>query len=380
MILKTLVLTLLSCSWALAQTTIYGLTITRTQTTDPTGTSCSNALEFAVNGTKWLACAGGVWQIIGAATGGGTPVGQNGQIQYNNSGSFGGFTIGGDGTLNASTGLLSITKTNGTAFAPSAVIDTTNAANISSGILSASRLPASINGTSVPVNGSGDTVLGTTSAAAGGWFAIPNCQDASGNHLNYNTATHSFGCGTSSSGGSGGAAPGGSAGQIQFNNSGSLSGFTMNGDGTLNASTGTLTIAKINGGLVPASARILATNAAGQVVATALPETWAVAFCGSGTCANDAPINRWPVRFGSTGAATCVFDAQTAPSSPVTVDMKRTSDNTSILGGPVQLNGRTFPYVFTAATGVPLTVGTDTIAFSLTGTSGLGITASCYAY
>ena len=48
--------------------------------------------------------------------------------------------ISGDGTLTAA-GALAITKTLGTAFAPSATIDTTNAANITSGILPAARPP-----------------------------------------------------------------------------------------------------------------------------------------------------------------------------------------------------------------------------------------------
>ncbi len=207
-------------------------------------------VEFAAYGTKWLSCAGGSWQVIGGAASG-----SNGQLQFNNSGAFAGLTVGGDGVLNTGTGALTITKTNGVSFAPSATIDATNAGNISSGTLSPSRLPASINGTSVPANTIADTVLGTTSAATGSWLAIPNCPDSSGNHLNYNTATHTFNCGVSSSG-SGGGAPGGTPGQIQFNNSGSLSGFSVSGDGTLNTSTGVLAVARINGGSIPSSARL----------------------------------------------------------------------------------------------------------------------------
>lgn len=52
--------------------------------------------------------------------GGGTsPGGTSGQIQYNNSGAFGGLTVGGDGTL-ATNGTLTITKSNGTAFGTAA--------------------------------------------------------------------------------------------------------------------------------------------------------------------------------------------------------------------------------------------------------------------
>ena len=54
----------------------------------------------------------------GGGGGGGTPGGSSGQVQFNSAGTFGGFTVSGDATLNTSTGVLTIgnnTVTNGKA-------------------------------------------------------------------------------------------------------------------------------------------------------------------------------------------------------------------------------------------------------------------------
>ena len=48
--------------------------------------------------------------------GSGAPGGTSGQLEYNNGGVFAGLTVGGDGTLNTSTGALSVTSSGGTAF------------------------------------------------------------------------------------------------------------------------------------------------------------------------------------------------------------------------------------------------------------------------
>ncbi len=56
--------------------------------------------------------------------GGGSPGGSSGQLQYNNGGVFGGLTISGDGTLNTTTGALTVTETNGVAFGTAATANT----------------------------------------------------------------------------------------------------------------------------------------------------------------------------------------------------------------------------------------------------------------
>lgn len=63
--------------------------------------------------------------------------------------------------------------------------------------------------------------------------AVADCDDTGGNHLNYDTGTNAFSCGTSGSGGT----PGGSTTQVQYNDAGAFAG---DADFTYTAATNTI--------------------------------------------------------------------------------------------------------------------------------------------
>ena len=98
-----------------------------------------------------------------------------------------------------------------------------------------------VTGTTVPTNSAADQFLGTTASATGQWAAMPGCLDAGGNHINYNTSTHAFSCGTS----------GGTAGSAAFN--------------TITAGT------NASAAMVVGTGSSLGTSGSGTIAATSLP-------------------------------------------------------------------------------------------------------------
>ena len=135
----------------------------------------------------------------------GTPGGTPGQIQYDNAGAFGGFTMSGDGTLNTSTGVLTIS---------SGAITLAKMANEAANTLLGNNTgspaaPAALTATQITafLNVFSSSLKGVVPASGGG---TTNFLRADGTWV--------------SPGGAG--SPGGSSGQIQYNNSGSFGGLT----------------------------------------------------------------------------------------------------------------------------------------------------------
>lgn len=141
------------------------------------------------NGDLWTTSAGMYVQINGSTVGplgsggggGGGAGGSNGQIQYNNTGSLAGFTMGGDCTFSQPN--ITCTKTNGTSFTSLATL------TIGSGLTSSG-------GALTFAQGAANTWKGNVSNSLGNVIdnAWPNCSGAN-DGLIYTTGT-GVGCNT----------------------------------------------------------------------------------------------------------------------------------------------------------------------------------------
>ncbi len=199
-------------------------------------------------------------------------------VVYTNGTTVSSITVSGDGVINSS-GVLSVTKTNGSSFVASATTDTTNASNISSGTLSAARLP---NPSSTTLGG-----IQSVTAASNQWVdsistsgvphlsqpdfsnlsgmaaaaQLPIATDATLGAVKVGTGLAISGAGVLSATGTGTAEPAGTSGQIQINDSGAMAGITIGGDATLDTATGELTVTSTNGADFAASAIVDTTDA-----------------------------------------------------------------------------------------------------------------------
>lgn len=93
---------------------LFGSVVVSGQTT-VTPASTNQALTLVAGANVTLTTdntAKSVTITAAGGGGGGTPGGTSGQVQYNNAGSFGGFTVSGDATLNTSTGVATLATVN----------------------------------------------------------------------------------------------------------------------------------------------------------------------------------------------------------------------------------------------------------------------------
>jgi hypothetical protein len=114
-----------------------------------------------------------------------TPGGSSGMVQYNNAGSFGGFTVSGDGTLNIGTGALTISSIGGDAVNLGGTL-TTAAAFTQAGAFATTLTSTGATNVTLPATGTLSTLAGTEAlsnktvngltitATAGGTLTVAN--------------------------------------------------------------------------------------------------------------------------------------------------------------------------------------------------------------
>lgn len=130
-----------------------------------TGTP-SNGQVMTYNATQ------GAWTNAASSGGGGSPGGTGGQTQYNNAGAFGGYTMGGDGTINTTSGILTVTKSGGVSFGSNAFTSTAYAPLASPALTGAPTAPTAAPGTNTTQIATTAFVL--ANGGGGGLVTVPN--------------------------------------------------------------------------------------------------------------------------------------------------------------------------------------------------------------
>ena len=187
--------------------------------------------------------------------GGGSPGGSSGQLQYDNAGVFGGFTLAGDCTISVPT--ITCAKTSGNAFGTAAIqnigtsgatIPLLNGNNTESGAITFS---GTVTGAALSSYLASPPAIGGAAAGAGRFSSLTDTAISGSTQCVQANSSGVLG-GTGSACGSGGSAsPGGSSGQIQYNNAGAFGGLGL---GDLTNNSGTLNVSTFNGGSAIAAA------------------------------------------------------------------------------------------------------------------------------
>ena len=183
--------------------------------------------------------------FTGGGGGGGTPGGSAGQLQYDNAGAFGGFTMAGDCTISVPT--ITCGRTGGVAFAASATVNALNASNITSGVLPAAQLPVNGVGLADLASLGANSLLGNATAASANVAAqpMPSCAGTT-NALTW-TSGSGFGCNTISNGGAVTTTGSPASGELaSFSGAGSITNGNLSGDCTT-ANTLAVTCARTGG-------------------------------------------------------------------------------------------------------------------------------------
>ncbi|MDB5483043.1 MAG: 1-(5-phosphoribosyl)-5-((5-phosphoribosylamino) methylideneamino) imidazole-4-carboxamide isomerase [Caulobacteraceae bacterium] len=185
-----------------------------------------------------------VGQVKAFAGGGGTPGGVSGQLQYDNAGVFGGFTLAGDCTIAVPT--ITCLKTNGVSFGTAAtqntgvsgaVIGLLNGNNTESGALTFS---GSVAGSALSTYLASPPAIGGAVAGAGTFSSLKDTGvTGSAQCLHVDTTGALTGTGADCAGAT---SPGGVSGNVQYNNGGVFGGIA-NLTLTSPASAATFTLA-----------------------------------------------------------------------------------------------------------------------------------------
>lgn len=171
--------------------------------------------------------------------------------------------------------------------------------------------------------------------------------DASGNARN---AVSGLPCGA----GGGGGTPGGANGTVQYNNAGAFGGFVVSGDGTLNTATGVLSVTRINGGVIPLSAPLLASDGSRQLISTTITT--------SGDLSGSLPAGPITV-IGVRGASvpfSAPFIGTNGSGQLIASSLATSGDISGNLPGPITVNK----------------INGSTTLFSATGSNGISVSAT----